>query len=77
MPRESKAAKAARLLLEQRVTITHVSDDLISARVRGTGSEYLVTRDPERWSCECENPGECSHVLAVRHVTLVPPRNRT
>jgi hypothetical protein len=71
--REEARSKARRLLAEGRLTIRAVGTDVILARVRGESArEYLVTSDPAGWDCSCDAVGHCSHVLAVRLVTLEP-----
>jgi hypothetical protein len=71
MTREDAQTKARRLVSEGRVTIRRIGDDLIVAHVRGDEAEvYVVTWDPDGWSCGCPALGRCSHVRAVQLVTL-------
>ena len=73
MPREDAATKARRLLVEGRVTIRTLSDDLIEARVRGDSARhYDVIWEPSGWSCDCDALSRCSHTRAVQLVVLEP-----
>jgi uncharacterized Zn finger protein len=68
---ESARFKARRYLLEGRVVIDHASPGLVEAVVRGDGALHQVTYRDSRWACTCprDEPGACSHVLALRLVT--------
>jgi uncharacterized Zn finger protein len=68
---ESVTGKAARYLTEGRVLIVRVDDDLVDARVRGGSGTYMVRRDPAGWWCSCPAFGRCSHVAAIKLVTIV------
>jgi hypothetical protein len=61
------------LLTEGRLMIRTFGPDVIVARVRGgSAREYLVTRDPTGWHCQCDALGPCSHILATQLVVLEP-----
>lgn len=72
MPRETVEAKAARYLLESRVTIYQANDTVIRARVRGMGDEYTVIATRGGYACNCPARGRCCHQVAVMSVTLRP-----
>jgi hypothetical protein len=74
--RESARQKALRYLCEGRVRILACNEDegLVVADVRGTGASYAVVHDSEGWSCDCESRRECCHILALRQVTVLRPR---
>ena len=71
MTAESVTGKAARYLAEGRVLIVRVDDDLVDARVRGDSGTYMVRRDPAGWWCSCPAPGQCSHIAALKLVTII------
>jgi hypothetical protein len=68
--RETIAGKAARYLAEGRVTVTRVDGDLADAVVRGDSGEHHVSHDPAGWHYSCPAYGRCSHVEALRLVTV-------
>jgi uncharacterized Zn finger protein len=68
---ETVTGKAARYLAEGHVTIVRVDGDLVDARVRGDSGTYMVRHDPAGWWCSCPALGRCSHVVAVKLVTIV------
>ena len=74
MTRESIATKGRRYLAEGRVTVTRVDGDVADALVRGDSGEHRVGHDPVRgWRCSCPAPGSCSHVAALKLVTVRRP----
>jgi hypothetical protein len=68
--RESVDLKAARLLVEGRVSVIARTSDEIRARVLGDTGVYDVAVDERgRWWCACAYLGpRCSHIAAVRLV---------
>jgi len=73
--REDAQTKARRLAAEGRVTVRHVSDDAITATVRGDSARcYWVTWSPTGWVCPCDSVGArpCSHIRSVQLTTLEP-----
>ena len=72
--RENSQVKAARLCASGRVAIRSITDDMITATVRGdSGRVYEVVLDPAGWHCPCDAASiRCSHVQAVQLVTLEP-----
>ena len=76
MPREDAPTKARRLLAEGRLTLQRVDPDtsLISAVCKGdSGHVYSLAFDGERWSCDCQAIGRCSHLIAAMLVTVTDP----
>jgi uncharacterized Zn finger protein len=74
MTRETTAAKARRYLVEQRLTVTRVDGDVADAVVQGDTGEHRVGHDPARgWHCSCPARGHCSHVAALKLVTVRRP----
>jgi uncharacterized Zn finger protein len=74
--RESVVAKAARYLLEGRLTVLRRDGDLVEAVCHGTHGVYELGHDPDRpgvWHCSCPSAGRCSHVTALMLV-VVPRR---
>lgn len=69
MARETREAKARRLIADARVTVlTVVAEEQWEAIVTGdSGETYIVGRNPERRYCECMFGGErgCSHYIAA------------
>lgn len=60
--------KALWFQTEGRIRILTHTDDLIVAEVEGINGLYVVTVDPEGWSCTCPagvNHKTCSHAEAV------------
>ena len=76
MTRETIPAKARRLLAEGRVTVTRVVGDVVDAVCAGDTGVYQLGHDPARgWWCSCPvRPGRCSHVEALRLVTIITAR---
>lgn len=73
MPRESRDAKADRLIRAGCVEVlTAVSDEQWSAIVEGDTDTYLVERTPEGRYCECSYGAErrCSHYIAGEAVAF-------
>jgi hypothetical protein len=71
MTRETTAAKACRYLAEGRLTITRVAGDVVDAVIEGDTGTYQLGRDPGRgWHCSCDAHGCCSHVVALRLITV-------
>lgn len=72
--RETAAAKARRYLATGRLTVIRVDGDVADAVVRGDTAEHRVGHDPARgWHCTCPARGRCSHVAALRLVTVWIP----
>jgi hypothetical protein len=73
---ETVFEKSRRLLVEGRLTIEKVEDDLIVASCRGdSGTTYHLGHDPSRpphWRCTCPAKTTCSHLRALWLVTQVP-----
>lgn len=77
--RRSAEMKGRMLVLEGRVELLRVDVDggWIHARVRGDNGHYDAGYDPRqgRWRCSCEEMrGNCSHLHAVKLVTVRPTR---
>jgi uncharacterized Zn finger protein len=71
MSRETTAAKGRRYLAEGRVTVVRVDGAVADALVHGDTGEHHVGHDPARgWHCTCPARGRCSHVAALRLVTV-------
>jgi uncharacterized Zn finger protein len=71
--RETVVEKAHRYLVAGRLIVTHVGDDRIRAKCRG-GDTYRVGFDAGQWWCTCPARGDCSHLVALRLVTVQPAR---
>jgi hypothetical protein len=72
--RETAADKARRYLATGRLTVTRVDGDVADAIVRGDTGEHHVGHDPVRgWHCSCPAWGGCSHVTALKLVTVWMP----
>jgi len=77
---ENKQDKGRRLLTEGRLNVTfvnHVAEVAapVKARCRGdSGEMYDLGYDAKakRWGCTCEARGECSHLIALKLVTVKP-----
>jgi hypothetical protein len=69
--REHPRAKAARMLLERRLTVLSVHAGRISARVRGDEQTYHCGFTQGRWWCHCPARGKCSHLIALASVVDV------
>ncbi|HEV3257291.1 MAG TPA: hypothetical protein VG013_10460 [Gemmataceae bacterium] len=63
--------KAAMLRAESRLQILFATDQLVQARVRGDHGVYDIrwTR-LQGWHCTCAAYRECSHIEAIRSVTM-------
>jgi uncharacterized Zn finger protein len=77
--RENVQTKAHRLLKEGRITVHRVGDGsrIIYAQARGDSAHiYDLGYDPRNqgWRCTCEARGECSHLVALKLITLEPER---
>jgi hypothetical protein len=75
--RESAESKARRYLTEARVRVLHCDEEagIISAEIRGDCRLYAAGRDEEGWYCSCAaRTPDCSHVRALRLVTILEPR---
>jgi hypothetical protein len=78
MPRENAREKAARLLVQGRLTVLHVSDAEIVAACKGdSGPVYRVTYSGGAWACDCPALGAWSHGKAAALVTVVPTAGRS
>ncbi len=69
MTSETAAVKAQRLLCDNRVTITAVSQWHIEAVVEGDSGRYACGYISGRYWCDCACLRICSHLLAVQAVT--------
>ena len=80
MPRESAEAKGRRLLVEGRLVVQLVDGRKIVAACRGdSGEVYRLGFDPRTrsWRCTCPAlTAACSHLIALRLVTLKPGETR-
>lgn len=74
--REHKAAKAARLLAEGRLTVRRAGGGFAVATARGDRSDYEVRYEDGQSTCSCPSFRLCSHRIALRLV-VVPPRHET
>jgi len=70
VPRENAEAKGRRYLAEGRLLVEHVDARTIRARCRGNGKVYRLGYDAERWYCDCQALGLCSHLVALQLVTV-------
>jgi uncharacterized Zn finger protein len=71
MTREATAVKARRYLAAGAVTVTQVDGDVADAVIRGDTGEHHAGHDPARgWHCTCPARGRCSHVVALKLVTV-------
>jgi hypothetical protein len=73
----SRADKAIRLLTERRLCLLRHDQDVTVAVVLGDHGIHTVERTPRGWGCSCAAWGDCSHVLAVRSVTVAGPPIRS
>jgi hypothetical protein len=76
--RENAAAKARRYLGEGRVRIIACDEEAgtILAEVRGSGAVYGAGHGAGGWACDCEAKSkDCAHVLALKLVTVLGPRD--
>jgi len=68
---ETIEAKAARLLVEGRLTVLRAGPAEIAARCRGDHGSYLLGwRRDSFWSCSCPSSRPCSHLAALKLVTV-------
>jgi len=73
MARESAQVKGLRYLVEHRLLIGEVTADRVRATVRGSGEVYRLGFEGGRWFCGCPaRTNGCSHLHALRAVTVVP-----
>lgn len=78
MGRENVADKGRRLLTEGRLNVQIVDPNrraAVQAECRGdSGEVYALGFDSRRneWRCNCEARGECSHLIALKLVTVRP-----
>lgn len=74
--RENAREKALRYLVEGRARILVCNEDerIVVADVRGNGASYAVVHDSDGWSCDCEARTECAHIIALKQVTVLRPR---
>jgi uncharacterized Zn finger protein len=71
--REAAFNKGRRYLVEGRLRIQAVSDRHVAAVCRGdSGVMHQLAVDHRSWSCSCPAAGGCSHLVALRLVTLRP-----
>ena len=79
MPRESRADRGRRLLLERRLVVERVdpASGLVVAACRGdSGVLHRLGFDPRRkeFRCTCEASSkfkrECAHLVALKHVVV-------
>ena len=61
--------KAIRLVLENRVTVSYRTDDVLAGDVAGDTGTYRCTIDPDGPHCDCrfgtEHGGRHSHTIAL------------
>jgi uncharacterized Zn finger protein len=75
---ENADAKGRRYLAEGRVTLRHVGVDGVGAIVRGDGAWHRAGYADGRWYCTCPAlSANCSHLVALRLVTVAPTETRT
>jgi hypothetical protein len=76
MSRENAELKARRYLVEGRLEIQRVNNDVILARCPGdAGDTYNIRWDDQRdeWRCNCPAFGpRCAHILALARVVRKP-----
>jgi uncharacterized Zn finger protein len=73
--RETRAAKARRLLCEGRVVVDRVHGRFVRAFVRGdSGDFYTASHDAGHWWCSCPGHTSCSHIEALRLVVAIGRR---
>jgi uncharacterized Zn finger protein len=65
-------AKSKRLLVGGQVQVKFASELGVTAAVRGDSGVYDVRwdRNGGRWACSCAAFGDCSHIEAVRSITV-------
>lgn len=70
--REDRRSKAARYLVSGRLVVALVTADEIRASCRGdSGSVWELGCTGASWWCSCPARGVCSHLTALKWVTLV------
>lgn len=68
---ETIERKASRLLAERRVQLLWAAEAALRARVRGdSGIHDIYWSRLLGWSCDCPCRHRCSHVTAVRAITM-------
>jgi hypothetical protein len=74
--RESIEQKATRYLTAGNLTITGMTGGQITARcISDTGQVYRLGYNPaEGWWCSCAASRVCSHLLALKKVTICQRR---
>ncbi len=74
MPREDKQTKSRRLVSEGRLRLGWMDNEKIVAVCTGDqGLIYEITWNVEEgYRCDCEARTECSHILALKLVTVSP-----
>jgi hypothetical protein len=73
--RETVEKKAHRLLVAGRLVVSDVGEDRIRATCDGDHDRYDVVFERGYWSCSCPaRGGGCSHLVALRLVTVQPRR---
>jgi hypothetical protein len=73
--RESAATKGRRYLIEGRLNVERVGDQVIVASYRGDlGDVYSLGYDPVRreWGCSCPALRRCSHLVVLQLVARRP-----
>lgn len=69
--RENVRSKAARYLIEGRVSVLYCNGSSARAAVRGNGHLYDVSYERGHWTCACAARGTCSHITATQQVVVV------
>jgi hypothetical protein len=69
--RETTRGKARWLLVANAVNVRLVTADRIVAFVRGEHGTYGVELSPDGWHCGCPSFRPCSHIEAVKLVTVL------
>lgn len=73
MARENADAKGRRYLLEGRLYVRLASPERIRAMCRGDGEVYrLGYEEAEGWWCSCPAVRRCSHLIALKLVSVRP-----
>jgi uncharacterized Zn finger protein len=73
--RESAEVKGRRYLTEGRLTLRHVGVDGVAAVVRGDGAWHRAGYMGGHWYCTCPAlSANCSHLVALRLVTVAPTK---
>jgi len=71
--REAAYDKGRRYLTEGRLLLRAVSEHHIAAVCRGDSGEiHTLAVDHRGWSCSCLAVRDCSHLVALRLVTIRP-----